>query len=149
MNVYPFEGPLGRIASPDFGGKHLPTLAVEINKLQCGDHPIIAVAHRCRWISPNNWSQQSMLFVGLAPADDFVHLRLTIGSQIVWDGDGFAASLYWHFINWDRAKGPITIQINDRVYVIESVLQTTDMNCILFHPKPRVEAVEATDPIAA
>lgn len=150
LNAYPFAGPLGYIATPDFGQKHIQTLVDEMHLLKPDGPPVIAVAHRCRWISPGNYSQQSMLFVGLPHSDSLVHLRLTIGSQEIWNGDGFPSGLYWHFINWDRARGPIQIQLNDTIYMIESVLQHTDMDCIMFHPKPKVEAaIEAAIPVAA
>ncbi|MBP9750617.1 MAG: hypothetical protein KBC95_02085 [Candidatus Peribacteraceae bacterium] len=150
FNAYPFAGPLGYIATPDFGHQHVLHLESEMIRLQPGDAPVIAVAHKSTWISEGLYSQQSMLFVGLAPGDGLIHLSLRIGQTEVWNGDGFPSGLYWHFINWDRAKGPIVLQIDETVYVIESVLQSTDMRCILFHPKPRVEAaIEAAIPVAA
>jgi hypothetical protein len=146
MNHYPFEGPLGRIATPDFGSKHIAQLEREINALEPGQQPVIAVAHRSRWVSPNNWSQQSTLFLGIS---ELSHVRLTVGQVEIWKGDAFPG-LLWHFVNWDRARGPIQIQINDAVYTVKSVLQSTDMDCILFHPKPVVsQAKEAASPVAA
>lgn len=146
MNHYPLAGPLGRIASPDFGSKHVSQLEREINTLEPGQKPVIAVAHRSRWISPGNWSQQSCLFVGI---NELSHVRLCIGSVEIWNGDAFPG-LLWHFVNWDRARGPIQVQINDRIYVIESVLQSTDMDCILFHPRTVVRAaIEAAELVAA
>jgi hypothetical protein len=137
---------------PYFGDKHLPTVRDEAAKLHLPDRPFLfAVAHHCCG-EEGNWRQQSTLFLTFKKATSApVPMTVTVGDHVLYRGTGLPETLYWVFIDWNKEQGDLSVTIDTTTYRFRGILQSTDMSCILFHPRPVAieEALTATSNPAA